>query len=70
MINVILCHRGQILGWMQIVKYIQNDGFTCTTTGRHWPKGNYIQRSGPFHYLKNPVPYASFRGFRYISDIE
>jgi hypothetical protein len=58
-----LCHRGQMLGWMEIVGMVEND-FTCSTTGKEW-SGKFIQRSGPFHKI-DPIPMKGFRGFRYI----
>ena len=59
-----LCHKGYIIGWQKITGYVDNTNFQCTTTGKTW-EGNFIKRSGPFHRIK-PVPYKSFRGFRYI----
>jgi len=35
----------------------------CTTTGKTWPPGKYIQRSGPFHEISE-VPMKGFRGIR------
>lgn len=65
-----LCYCGAIKGWQKIVGHEKSDGFDCITTGKHWDKGNYIQRSGPFHYLENPVPMKGFMGFRIIDDSE
>lgn len=42
-----------------------NDEFACKVTGKKW-KGNFIYRSGEFHYLPNPKPkMKGFQGFRY-----
>jgi len=59
-----IVHDGVIKGWMEIVGLSKKD-FTCSTTGREW-KGNFIERSGPFHYI-DPVPMKGFQGFRYYN---
>lgn len=61
-----ICYNGQLIGWMEITGISKRDGFKCSTTGRNWDDGNYISRSGEFHYLKNPVPMKGFMGYRYI----
>lgn len=64
-----LVWRGKVRGWMLITGIdCKADGFTCQTTGRWWPPGVYIQRSGPFHRLKNPIPMKGFRGWRRAPD--
>lgn len=63
--RVYLCYDGQIVGWQTFVGTYQGE-FTCTTTDKEW-KGGFIQRSGPFHYLKKPISYKGFRGFKYIT---
>lgn len=63
-----VCYNGQIIGWMEITGIGKKDGFDCSTTGRKWDEGNYISRSGEFHYLKNPVPMRGFMGYKYIDD--
>lgn len=60
-----LCHDGQILGWMKITGYVRDYKFKCSTTGEEW-SGNFIQRSGPFHYLEEPIPCKGFMGYKYI----
>lgn len=65
-----ICHDGFIKGWQEIVGHNKSNGFNCTTTGKRWSAGNYIQRSGPFHYLNDPVPMKGFMGFRIIDEIE
>lgn len=64
-----ICYRHLVVGWMEIVYIGQAPTFECTTTGTQWPAGNYIGRSGKFHYLKNPGitggGYPGFQGFRY-----
>lgn len=66
-----LLYDGYIRGWMTITDMgTLKDGFDCTTTQEHWRPGNYICRSGKFHYLKNPVKMRGFRGYRYIDDID
>lgn len=61
-----VCYNGQLIGWMEITGISKRDGFECSTTGKDWGDGNYISRSGEFHYLKNPVPMKGFMGYRYI----
>lgn len=59
--------RGKVRGWMEVVgKEYYPTGFTCETTGKHWPGGHYIQRSGPFHVVNGPEM-AGFRGIRRIN---
>lgn len=60
-----LCYDGKIIGWHNIVGYAKDGDFECTTTGKRW-EGNFIQRSGLFHYLKEPIECKAFRGFKYI----
>lgn len=60
-----LCYDGKIIGWHNIVGYAKDGDFECTTTGKRW-EGNFIQRSGLFHYLKKPIECKAFRGFKYI----
>lgn len=57
-------HNGQIKGWMKIVGVSHKD-FVCSTTGKHW-KGNFVERSGEFHYI-DPTPMKGFQGFRYYN---
>lgn len=60
-----LVHQGFIKGWMEIVGFSEKD-FNCETTGKQW-KGKFIERSGPFHYLTQPLPMTGFQGFRYFN---
>jgi hypothetical protein len=57
-------HNGLIKGWMEIVGFSE-EPFVCTTTNKQWD-GKFIQRSGPFHYLQETIPYKGFQGFRYF----
>jgi len=57
-------YKGFIRGWMEIVGFSEQS-FTCTTTNRKW-EGKFIQRSGPFHYIEEEIPYKGFQGFRYF----
>lgn len=60
-----IVHKGLIKGWMEIVGFSEKE-FKCMTTGKIW-KGKFIERSGPFHYLTEKIPYKGFQGFRYFS---
>lgn len=62
-----IVHNGYVMGWMEIVGFSE-EPFVCTTTNKKWD-GKFIQRSGPFHYLKEKIPYKGFQGFRYF-DLE
>lgn len=53
-----------VKGWMEIVGFEEKE-FTCSTTHKKW-KGKFIERSGPFHYLQETIPYKGFQGFRYF----
>ena len=55
--------NGFIRGWMQITGLVVRDGFTCTTTGIHWPAGKYIVRSGLFNPTV-PIKMKGFQGIR------
>ena len=58
-------HDGEVLGFHYVDGVKQMDGFKCQTTGKWWPKGFYIQRSGKFHPLKKKERMKGFRGIRY-----
>lgn len=60
-----IVHKGAVKGWMEIVGF-STKKFDCSTTGKEWD-GNFIERSGPFHYLKQEIPMRGFQGFRYFS---
>lgn len=59
-----LIHNGYIKGYMLIHGLSEKD-FTCTTTGNKW-SGKFIERTGKFYYLDNPIPMTGFQGFRYF----
>jgi hypothetical protein len=59
-----ICHRGFVVGWMDVVGFVDEFDFECQATGKKW-NGKFIQRSGPFHPIA-PVPMKGFRGFRYV----
>ncbi len=56
-------YDGFIRGWQEVVGHETGKEFDCTTTGKNW-KGNFIQRSGPFHKIE-PIPMKGFMGWRY-----
>lgn len=62
-----LVYDGFIRGWQEVVGHEKGKTFDCTTTGKNW-SGNFIQRSGPFHYLINPIPMKGFMGWRYCEN--
>lgn len=59
-----LVHRGYIKGWQTICGFSEKE-FVCTTTGKPY-KGKFIERTGKFNYLPEPIPYKGFQGFRYF----
>ena len=62
-----LVHNGYIVGWMEIVGF-REKSFYCPVTRKRW-QGKFIERSGPFHYMTEKIPYKGFQGFRYF-DLE
>ena len=62
-----IVHQGIIKGWMKIVGFSEKE-FICSTTSQKW-EGKFIERSGPFHYLNEVIPYRGFQGYRYF-DLE
>lgn len=60
-----LIWRGHIMGWQSVCGFVENSNFTCTTTDKQW-NGNFIQRTGEFHKLDNPIDMMGFRGWKYI----
>ena len=65
-----ICHKGKLIGWMQIVDIKQLNDFDCLTTGTHWKSGCYICRSGKFHYLTQDISMKGFQGYKYINEID
>ncbi len=59
-----IVHNGYIKGWMEIVGFSEKS-FNCSTTNKKW-EGKFIERSGPFHYMQEKIPYKGFQGFRYF----
>lgn len=59
-----LLHDGKIKGYMFITGMKEQE-FFCSTTGKKW-KGKFIQRSGKFYKLENPIEMKGFRGFKYV----
>jgi hypothetical protein len=54
-------HDGRVRGWMTVTGVERRTkAWTCTTTKKRWPPGQYIQRSGPFHEVDGP----EMRGFQ------
>lgn len=60
---------GRVRGWMQIVGVGPRHGFACETTGKVWPDGWYIQRSGEFHILHPQPEMKGFRGIRRYHEV-
>lgn len=64
-----IVHAGQVRGWMAIVgRQVQHAPWRCSTSGRTWPAGVYIQRSGPFHPTNGPAM-VGFRGIRKFTGV-
>lgn len=59
-------HKGFVRGWMKIVGFSCEEDFFCEFSGKYW-EGNFIERSGEFHYLHEPIPMKGFQGFRYFN---
>lgn len=67
-----IMHEGVVKGWMLITGLMISSGFTCSTTEKYWPKGNYVGRSGEFHHtgpaevlLFGLGKLRGFQGYRY-----
>lgn len=58
-----IVHDGFIRGWMLIKGAVEQEQFTCQTTGRVWKKGFYVQRFGKFNNVMK-IPMQGFRGMR------
>lgn len=56
--------RGQVRGRQYIVGAVKRDKFNCTTTGKNWDPGNYIQRSGSFRTIEGGPKMKGFQGIR------
>lgn len=63
-----ILYNGLIRGYL-IIEGFDTTGFTCTTTGKYWKSGNFINVSGEFTTI-DPIPMKGFQGFRYFSRIE
>ena len=59
-----LLYKGNVIGWMDVFGFVDDQNFVCDTTGKNW-SGKFIQRSGPFHKI-DPISMKGFRGFRYV----
>lgn len=59
-----LVWRGHIVGWQAVCGFVEAGSFVCDVTDKKWD-GNFIQRTGPFHALDNPVEMRGFQGWRY-----
>lgn len=60
-----VCWRGKVRGWMEIVGYMYVvEPWNCSTTGKEWPAGSYVRRSGPFFMLDEEPEMKGFRGIR------
>lgn len=62
-----LVYKGNVVGWMSVCGFSEGNKFDCTTTGKQW-EGKFIQRTGKFHPLENPIPMKGFQGWRYFKE--
>jgi len=63
--RMFVCHKGYVKGWMRVsANHWIGGWFQCSTTGRKFPPGNYIKRTGTFHIFKQKIPYKGFQGVR------
>lgn len=57
--------NGKVRGWMEIVGLFEFlTDWECQTSGKLWPAGKYIQRSGKFHPVDEEIVMKGFRGIR------
>lgn len=60
-----LVHNDYIIGWMEIVGFREKTYYNHSIKKRC--QGKFIERSGPFHYMSERIPYKGFQGFRYFN---
>jgi hypothetical protein len=58
-----ILYDGNIIGYHIITDVIKQK-FECTTTGKEWEYGWYVQRTGKLYKI-NPIPMKGFQGYRY-----
>ena len=60
-------HDGELKYLADYIQTIEiEDGFDCTTTGKHWDQGNYIQFEN-VRKLETKIALKGFQGFRYMN---
>jgi len=59
-----IVHEGLVKGYMYVSGLSERE-FKCSTTGKDW-KGKFIERTGKFYPLKNPIKMKGFQGYRYF----
>jgi hypothetical protein len=66
--RVYVIHDGAIRGWHRLLsaQHRAENDVVDQVAGDHWPEGNYLVRDAHWHPLPQPVPWAGFRGFRYL----
>jgi hypothetical protein len=69
--HMYITYKGQVRGWMNVVGVEKKtQSWQCTTTGKFWQAGTYIQRSGPFHEVVDGEKIKGFRGIRRFHDFK
>jgi len=66
-------YNGNIMGYHIIERFekVDDEGFDCQVTGKHWGKGIYVVRSpttADYFEIDKQRPYPSHRGYRYVKD--
>lgn len=64
-------YNGRVMGYHYIERFeeVDDEGFDCQVTGKHWGKGIYIIRSPTtveFFGIDKQINLDSHRGFRYV----
>lgn len=58
-------YKGFVQGWLEVIGWVTYpESWKCSTTGRQWAAGKYVQRKAPLHLLKEPIPMRGFQGIR------
>ena len=60
--------NGKVRGWMEICDLQETGSWECASTGKQWPAGKYIVRSGPFYIVDGP-DMSGFRGIRKFNGV-
>lgn len=64
--KVFYVENGYVRGFAIIEDILTNEEMACDTTGKQWPKGNYIKMKADSWKWIKPIAHKGFQGFRYF----